>query len=71
MSSEWAAQQGLSVYTPIIVKYRDEKTDLATTQPRTTLVGYQFAWSNERRQWLPWKNVVYADPNDVHLGVLF
>jgi 2,3,4,5-tetrahydropyridine-2-carboxylate N-succinyltransferase len=22
---------GLSVYTPIIVKYRDEKTDLSTT----------------------------------------
>jgi 2,3,4,5-tetrahydropyridine-2-carboxylate N-succinyltransferase len=26
----WAAEQGLSVQTPIIVKYRDEKTDLAT-----------------------------------------
>jgi 2,3,4,5-tetrahydropyridine-2,6-dicarboxylate N-succinyltransferase len=22
---------GLSVYTPVIVKYRDEKTDLSTT----------------------------------------
>jgi len=28
--SEWAASEGLSVQTPIIVKYRDEKTDLAT-----------------------------------------
>ncbi len=26
----WAASQGLSVQTPVIVKYRDEKTDLAT-----------------------------------------
>lgn len=26
----WGAEQGLSVQTPIIVKYRDEKTDLAT-----------------------------------------
>ena len=28
--SEWASGQGLSLYTPVIVKYRDEKTDLAT-----------------------------------------
>jgi 2,3,4,5-tetrahydropyridine-2,6-dicarboxylate N-succinyltransferase len=27
---DWAADQGLSVQTPVIVKYRDEKTDLAT-----------------------------------------
>jgi 2,3,4,5-tetrahydropyridine-2,6-dicarboxylate N-succinyltransferase len=27
----WAAEQGLSLQTPVIVKYRDEKTDLATT----------------------------------------
>ena len=26
----WAAEQGLSLQTPVIVKYRDEKTDLAT-----------------------------------------
>ena len=26
----WGAEQGLSLQTPIIVKYRDEKTDLAT-----------------------------------------
>ena len=26
----WGAEQGLSLHTPIIVKYRDEKTDLAT-----------------------------------------
>ncbi|MDF1502051.1 2,3,4,5-tetrahydropyridine-2,6-dicarboxylate N-succinyltransferase [Roseisolibacter sp. H3M3-2] len=26
----WAGEQGLSVQTPVIVKYRDEKTDLAT-----------------------------------------
>jgi 2,3,4,5-tetrahydropyridine-2-carboxylate N-succinyltransferase len=26
----WASDQGLSVQTPLIVKYRDEKTDLAT-----------------------------------------
>jgi len=28
--SGWGASQGLSVQTPLIVKYRDEKTDLAT-----------------------------------------
>src|SRR5690349_22838403 len=27
---EWAEEQGLSLQTPVIVKYRDEKTDLAT-----------------------------------------
>jgi 2,3,4,5-tetrahydropyridine-2-carboxylate N-succinyltransferase len=27
----WAVDQGLSIHTPIIVKYRDERTDLATT----------------------------------------
>jgi len=26
----WGAAQGLSLQTPVIVKYRDEKTDLAT-----------------------------------------
>jgi 2,3,4,5-tetrahydropyridine-2-carboxylate N-succinyltransferase len=30
VSSAWAREQGLSLYTPVIVKYRDEKTDLAT-----------------------------------------
>lgn len=28
--SAWGSAQGLSIYTPVIVKYRDEKTDLAT-----------------------------------------
>jgi 2,3,4,5-tetrahydropyridine-2,6-dicarboxylate N-succinyltransferase len=28
---EWAASEGLSLQTPVIVKYRDEQTDLATT----------------------------------------
>jgi 2,3,4,5-tetrahydropyridine-2-carboxylate N-succinyltransferase len=27
---EWASSEGLSLQTPVIVKYRDEKTDLAT-----------------------------------------
>jgi len=30
VSSGWGAEQGLSLQTPIIVKYRDERTDLAT-----------------------------------------
>ena len=30
ITAEWGASQGLSLQTPIIVKYRDEKTDLAT-----------------------------------------
>ena len=28
---EWAGEQQLSLQTPVIVKYRDEQTDLATT----------------------------------------
>jgi len=31
VSAPWGKQHGLSLQTPIIVKYRDEKTDLATT----------------------------------------
>ena len=31
VTADWGAQQGLSLQTPVIVKYRDEKTDLATT----------------------------------------
>jgi len=31
VSSPWARDQGLSLYTPVIVKYRDQRTDLATT----------------------------------------
>jgi 2,3,4,5-tetrahydropyridine-2-carboxylate N-succinyltransferase len=30
ITAEWGAQHGLSLQTPVIVKYRDEKTDLAT-----------------------------------------
>jgi 2,3,4,5-tetrahydropyridine-2,6-dicarboxylate N-succinyltransferase len=30
VQSDWASSEGLSLQTPIIVKYRDEKTDLAT-----------------------------------------
>jgi 2,3,4,5-tetrahydropyridine-2-carboxylate N-succinyltransferase len=30
VGSGWGAEQGLSLQTPVIVKYRDEKTDLAT-----------------------------------------
>ena len=30
IKSGWGAEQGLSLQTPMIVKYRDEKTDLAT-----------------------------------------
>ena len=31
VTAPWGKQHGLSLQTPIIVKYRDEKTDLATT----------------------------------------
>jgi len=31
VTSGYGKQMGLSVYTPVIVKYRDEKTDLSTT----------------------------------------
>jgi 2,3,4,5-tetrahydropyridine-2-carboxylate N-succinyltransferase len=31
VTGDWGARQGLSLQTPVIVKYRDEKTDLATT----------------------------------------
>jgi 2,3,4,5-tetrahydropyridine-2-carboxylate N-succinyltransferase len=30
VTSAWGTSQALSLYTPVIVKYRDEKTDLAT-----------------------------------------
>ena len=30
VKGNWAGAEGLSVQTPLIVKYRDEKTDLAT-----------------------------------------
>lgn len=31
VAAPWAAEHGLSLQTPVIVKYRDDKTDLATT----------------------------------------
>jgi 2,3,4,5-tetrahydropyridine-2-carboxylate N-succinyltransferase len=31
VTADWARAQGLALQTPIIVKYRDEKTDIATT----------------------------------------
>ncbi len=32
--SDWAAEQGLALQTPVIVKYRDDRTDTATTLER-------------------------------------
>lgn len=31
VKSDWGGEQGLAIQTPVIVKYRDSKTDLATT----------------------------------------
>ena len=31
VSAEWGRREGLALQTPVIVKYRDEKTDIATT----------------------------------------
>jgi len=31
VTGSWAREQGLALQTPVIVKYRDEKTDIATT----------------------------------------
>jgi 2,3,4,5-tetrahydropyridine-2-carboxylate N-succinyltransferase len=31
VTSVWGGEQGISLHTPVIVKYRDEKTDSATT----------------------------------------
>jgi 2,3,4,5-tetrahydropyridine-2-carboxylate N-succinyltransferase len=31
---EWAEAEGLSLQTPVIVKYRDERTDTATALER-------------------------------------
>jgi 2,3,4,5-tetrahydropyridine-2-carboxylate N-succinyltransferase len=30
VTSDWGAEQGIALQTPVIVKYRDERTDLAT-----------------------------------------
>jgi 2,3,4,5-tetrahydropyridine-2-carboxylate N-succinyltransferase len=30
MANEWALERGLSIATPVIVKYRDTRTDLST-----------------------------------------
>lgn len=34
INAEWGRAQGLALQTPVIVKYRDEKTDIATTLER-------------------------------------
>ena len=31
VSSDWGAEQGIALQTPVIVKYRDARTDVATT----------------------------------------
>jgi 2,3,4,5-tetrahydropyridine-2-carboxylate N-succinyltransferase len=31
VGGEWGRREGLALQTPVIVKYRDEKTDIATT----------------------------------------
>lgn len=37
----------------------------------TSLVGFQFAWSVNRGQWVPWRNVVYSSPNERHVAMSF
>jgi len=34
-------------------------------------VGYRFAWSNDRRQWIPWGVCIYSDPNEAHSSISF
>lgn len=36
-----------------------------------TLIGYQFVWSKDRKQWIPYKNVVYGKPGNIYYGVPF
>ncbi len=57
--------------TVVEVQLPMEKRDVLTSQLRPTLVGYQFAWSDSRGMWIPWKNVIYSDPTDTHTAVFF
>ncbi len=57
--------------TVVEVQLPMEKRDVRTSQLRPTLVGYQFAWSDSRGMWIPWKNVIYSDPGDTHAAVFF
>lgn len=43
-----------------------QKTLADASAAAVVLVGYQFAWHEERSQWIPWRIVIYADPNQPH-----
>ena len=38
---------------------------------RPVLVGYQFAWSKERGQWIPWLICQYTNPNEIHYAIYY
>jgi len=38
---------------------------------QSVLVGYQFAWSKKRNQWIPWLVCQYTDPGDVHYAIYY
>jgi len=40
-------------------------------QATKALVGFQFAWSVDRSMWIPWKIVLYGDPNEAHYAIIF
>jgi len=48
-----------------------ENTGPRSREGLKTLVGYQFAWSDELRMWIPWKIVLYNNPNEIHFGIFF
>jgi len=57
--------------TVVEVRILVEQHDVEHGKPRPTVVGYQFAWSPGRRQWIPWKNVTYYPPGAAHFAMQF
>ena len=45
------------------------KPPVGSPEARPVLVGYQFAWSVERAQWIPWAMCVYVNLDERHMTI--
>lgn len=48
-----------------------EKKGVVDRAPHPVIIGYQFVWSPDRKQWIPWGIRLYSRPGEVHSAVLF
>lgn len=53
------------------VRFPIERKTADTCTLETVLLGYRFAWSRERKQWVPYQTCIYSSSDHAHFTVSF